>query len=80
MIEKESETIIAEAMKRYPVGTIINSTGGCDNQEVTNHEFYWDGDQLRSDANCAVYNKGYNKWAVITKHVEPFIINNYQIY
>jgi len=69
----KEEEIIAEAIRRYPIGTMVNSTGGCANQEVTNHEFYWDGDQLRSNCNCAVYSKRYSKWAMIIKAGEEQI-------
>jgi len=81
MTEEESNNLIAEAIRRYPIGTLINSTGGTFNAEVTNHNFYWDSSQLRSDGSCAVYDKrDKGTWALITKQAEPVINNNYQIY
>jgi len=76
MEKEESNKIIAEAIKRYPIGTVINSTGGSDNQEVTNHYFYWDGPQLRSGPDCAVYHKKMNTWAIIIKHVSEIMFND----
>ena len=83
MNEEESNKIIAEAIRRYPLGTLVNSTGGTLNAKVTSHKFFWDSNQLRASGDCAVYDRRYSKWAMITRAVElvePIIINHYEIY
>ena len=75
------EEIIAEARIRYPIGTIVNSLGGCQGETITNlNTYYWEGRHFRINSDCSIYRKDTGQWATIVKLPEPVIINNYEIY
>lgn len=91
MTEQELESLIAVAKRRYPIGTIFNSTGGADGCTIVNHDFV-EGYNNDLCINAKKYsghigkvtiadNKG-EKWARITLlgTIEPQVINNYLIY
>ena len=60
------ETLLEKAKRLYPVGTKVNSLGGCENQIIDNNTPFMSGeDCVRFTMNCLVYLNG--KWAEIIK-------------
>ena len=78
-----NEKLLAEARRKYPIGTEIKSPEsgnifiiGTDTFSITGC-----GDiQGRSNKHNRPYVYYNDKWAEVIKAIEPQIINNYQIY
>jgi hypothetical protein len=63
----DKEKILAEAKRRYPIGTIVESLGGSGHQEIKHHNFYMVDDEiLRATKECLL-RRSSGKWATIIK-------------
>ena len=61
-----NETLLEKAKRLYPIGTKVNSLGGCENQIIDNNTpFISCKDSVRFTMKCLVYLDG--KWADIIK-------------
>jgi hypothetical protein len=62
-----TDEIIAEAKRKYPIGTIVNSLGGSGHNTIRHHDFFIvDNEILRATNECLLLNP-YGTWATIVK-------------
>ena len=78
-----NEKLLAEARRKYPIGTEIKSPESGNIFIISTDTFSINGHghiQGRSGKHYKPYVYYNDKWAEVIKAVEPQIINNYQIY
>lgn len=77
-----NEKLLAEAKKRYPIGTIFECLHRCQGGPIVkeDHDLSSEGTVIRVLKGCGcIYDNG--KWATIIKKVyKEEIINNYELY
>ena len=82
--------LIARATERYPIGTVFTSLGGNKGVIVDNGDYFYRRNKHSDLISLFTPNGAYkgwvvnpsetNKWAEITKHATPQIINTYDIW
>jgi hypothetical protein len=63
-----TDEIIAEAKRKYPIGTIVNSLGGSGHNTIRHHDFFMvdNSRMLRATDECLLLNSS-GTWAAIVK-------------